>query len=272
MAVSQVSMVDARDALLAADRIRFGGANQDLLWNAFARRGLGETAASVGPPTPTRRRASPRRTRRRGDCGSCRSASAGTVAGAQLFVGATRRGPCRSPTPTRPPRSPTGRPGAGYVRVRGAGARLRPRPDRPGRSRRARPDAGGEVAANLASADRGRDGHRRRHQPAAAHRRRRGHQLGLAGRAGRRPAVTVDLAGDVAAGTPGAGQRHAAPGGRRRRRRRHPEPVLRAAAVPGPGVRRDGAGDLRRRGGLPAVYTSRPTRSRLSRRVPGRPS
>ncbi|GHJ53386.1 hypothetical protein Nm8I071_26930 [Nonomuraea sp. TT08I-71] len=56
MAVSQVSMVDARDAMLAADRIRFGGANQDLLWNAFAARGLGETAASTGNadvnPTP----------------------------------------------------------------------------------------------------------------------------------------------------------------------------------------------------------------------------
>ncbi|SCL33635.1 Fungalysin metallopeptidase (M36) [Micromonospora rhizosphaerae] len=56
MAVSQVSMVDARDAMLAADRIRFGGANQDLLWNAFAKRGLGEAAASNGNgdvnPTP----------------------------------------------------------------------------------------------------------------------------------------------------------------------------------------------------------------------------
>ncbi|MEV0431425.1 M36 family metallopeptidase [Micromonospora sp. NPDC050495] len=56
MAVGQVSMVDARDAMLAADRIRFGGANQDLLWNAFAARGLGEAAASAGNadanPTP----------------------------------------------------------------------------------------------------------------------------------------------------------------------------------------------------------------------------
>ncbi|HEX2771333.1 MAG TPA: M36 family metallopeptidase, partial [Micromonosporaceae bacterium] len=48
MAVSQVSMVDARDAMLAADQIRFGGANQDLLWNAFAERGLGEAASSNG--------------------------------------------------------------------------------------------------------------------------------------------------------------------------------------------------------------------------------
>jgi len=52
MAVSGVSMVDSRDALLAADLIRFGGANQDLLWNAFAKRGLGEGAASNGPADP----------------------------------------------------------------------------------------------------------------------------------------------------------------------------------------------------------------------------
>ncbi|HEX6682137.1 MAG TPA: M36 family metallopeptidase [Candidatus Limnocylindrales bacterium] len=56
MANSQNSQVDARDALLAADMIRFGGANQDLLWNAFAKRGLGETAVSNGAadanPTP----------------------------------------------------------------------------------------------------------------------------------------------------------------------------------------------------------------------------
>ena len=43
---SQVSMVDARDAYLAADQLRFGGANQAALWNAFARRGLGEGASS----------------------------------------------------------------------------------------------------------------------------------------------------------------------------------------------------------------------------------
>ncbi|SNT11357.1 Fungalysin metallopeptidase (M36) [Asanoa hainanensis] len=49
MAVSGVSMVDSRDALLAADNIRFGGANQDLLWNAFAKRGLGSGATSAGP-------------------------------------------------------------------------------------------------------------------------------------------------------------------------------------------------------------------------------
>jgi extracellular elastinolytic metalloproteinase len=57
MANSANSMVDARDAMLGADLVRFGGANQALLWNAFAKRGLGETAASNGAgdadPTPS---------------------------------------------------------------------------------------------------------------------------------------------------------------------------------------------------------------------------
>jgi extracellular elastinolytic metalloproteinase len=41
------SMLDARDAYLAADVMRFGGANQDDLWNAFAKRGFGENATST---------------------------------------------------------------------------------------------------------------------------------------------------------------------------------------------------------------------------------
>ena len=53
---SDVSMVDARDAYLAADMTRFGGANQTELWAAFARRGLGEKAAedpaNVKPSPP----------------------------------------------------------------------------------------------------------------------------------------------------------------------------------------------------------------------------
>ncbi|MCB9170743.1 MAG: M36 family metallopeptidase [Flavobacteriales bacterium] len=36
--------VDARDAILLADQNDYGGANQDLLWAAFARRGLGYSA------------------------------------------------------------------------------------------------------------------------------------------------------------------------------------------------------------------------------------
>jgi extracellular elastinolytic metalloproteinase len=57
MATGQVSMVDARNALLSADMVRFGGAHQALLWNAFARRGLGSGAASASTttfdPTPS---------------------------------------------------------------------------------------------------------------------------------------------------------------------------------------------------------------------------
>ena len=45
----EVSMLDSRDAYLAADRLRFGGANQADMWTAFARRGMGERAASPDP-------------------------------------------------------------------------------------------------------------------------------------------------------------------------------------------------------------------------------
>ena len=45
----EVSMLEARDALLAADMLRFGGANQAELWDAFARRGFGDGASSTNP-------------------------------------------------------------------------------------------------------------------------------------------------------------------------------------------------------------------------------
>ena len=51
-----VSMLDARDAYLAADQLRFGGANQAELWHAFAFRGFGKGASSASSdddqPTP----------------------------------------------------------------------------------------------------------------------------------------------------------------------------------------------------------------------------
>ncbi len=50
------TMLDSRDAMLAADRLRFNGANQIELWDSFAKRGMGETASSTGAadrePTP----------------------------------------------------------------------------------------------------------------------------------------------------------------------------------------------------------------------------
>jgi hypothetical protein len=42
------SMLDARDAMLAADMARFGGANQVEIWRAFAKRGMGVDAYTNG--------------------------------------------------------------------------------------------------------------------------------------------------------------------------------------------------------------------------------
>ncbi|UWZ40946.1 M36 family metallopeptidase [Dactylosporangium matsuzakiense] len=59
-ASGQVSMADMRDNMLAADLVRFGGANQDLIWNAFAQSGLGTDATSDPADTdPTPSFASP---------------------------------------------------------------------------------------------------------------------------------------------------------------------------------------------------------------------
>jgi hypothetical protein len=59
-AASQVSMVDMRDNMLAADLVRFGGANQDLIWQAFAESGLGQDAVTLPTDTdPTPSFASP---------------------------------------------------------------------------------------------------------------------------------------------------------------------------------------------------------------------
>jgi hypothetical protein len=41
-------MLDMRDNLLAADMTRFGGANQDIIWDAFARSGMGRDATTTG--------------------------------------------------------------------------------------------------------------------------------------------------------------------------------------------------------------------------------
>jgi len=41
------TMIDARNAMLAADMARFGGANQDLIWQGFAMRGFGQHQSTV---------------------------------------------------------------------------------------------------------------------------------------------------------------------------------------------------------------------------------
>ncbi|MDQ1721890.1 MAG: extracellular elastinolytic metalloproteinase [Pseudonocardiales bacterium] len=48
MQPSSDSMLDARDSYLAADVMRFGGANQAALWTAFAKRGFGKNAKTNG--------------------------------------------------------------------------------------------------------------------------------------------------------------------------------------------------------------------------------
>lgn len=57
------TMLDARDAILAADLLRYDGANQDILWDAFAYRGMGANAfaADGGDNNPLPDFASPLR-------------------------------------------------------------------------------------------------------------------------------------------------------------------------------------------------------------------
>jgi extracellular elastinolytic metalloproteinase len=55
-ATGSISMLDMRDNMITADALRFDGANADLLWNAFAARGLGAGAVSGpsdGDPVPS---------------------------------------------------------------------------------------------------------------------------------------------------------------------------------------------------------------------------
>ncbi len=51
------SMLDARDAMLAADKMRFGGKDLKVMWDAFAKRGMGKGAstpnADSGDPEPS---------------------------------------------------------------------------------------------------------------------------------------------------------------------------------------------------------------------------
>jgi hypothetical protein len=47
------TFLDGRDAILQADLVRTGGANQDLIWQAFARRGMGYSAYDGGSADAT---------------------------------------------------------------------------------------------------------------------------------------------------------------------------------------------------------------------------
>ncbi|MFI5916432.1 M36 family metallopeptidase [Dactylosporangium sp. NPDC051541] len=55
-AAGEATMINMRDNLLAADLVRFGGADRDIIWQAFAESGLGEGATgspSDVDPTPS---------------------------------------------------------------------------------------------------------------------------------------------------------------------------------------------------------------------------
>ena len=57
------TMIDARNSILAADMMRYGGANQTEIWHAFALRGLGQNAAvHPAPPAANRCTGTPMRT------------------------------------------------------------------------------------------------------------------------------------------------------------------------------------------------------------------
>lgn len=83
-ATGEVSMVDMRDAILVADRLRFGGANEALIWDAFASRGLGADATSNGAddmdPVPSF-------TSPAGGNGTVSFRVAGTPAPVKIFIG-----------------------------------------------------------------------------------------------------------------------------------------------------------------------------------------
>jgi extracellular elastinolytic metalloproteinase len=49
------TMIDARNSILAADMMRYGGANQAAIWHAFALRGLGQLAAVHPDPAAANR-------------------------------------------------------------------------------------------------------------------------------------------------------------------------------------------------------------------------
>ncbi|MFC7645232.1 M36 family metallopeptidase [Streptosporangium lutulentum] len=128
MASGAVSYVDHRDALLAADAIRFGGANQSIMWRAFAEHGLGAGAASLGAndPDPTPSFVDPK-----GKNGSLQLAAAGRQGRGAQALRRRLRGPRRAGGRHRPGDRPRRHRGDDprHLRLRGHGQRIRSHPD-----------------------------------------------------------------------------------------------------------------------------------------------
>ena len=94
------SMLTARDAYLAADRMRFGGANQAELWAAFAKRGMGAVGLDGyhrGRPAGAGLRLAAGRQRD----GDVRATNA--AADATFYIGHFEARATPVPTPTRDP-------------------------------------------------------------------------------------------------------------------------------------------------------------------------
>ena len=87
------SMLDARDAMLAADRMRFGGKDLKVMWDAFAARGMGQGAstpnADSGDPKPSF--ASPRAKQRQGPLPDARRRPGSSSGDYEARVDAGRR-------------------------------------------------------------------------------------------------------------------------------------------------------------------------------------
>ncbi len=235
------SMLDARDAMLAADKTRFAGANQAAMWKGFAQNGMGAGASttSTDDDQPKSDYTSPH-------------ASEGTVTfktpvKGKIYVG---RYEARA-TPIADTDSATSLPssikmvpgtydfvfqaaGYGLTRLSGDG------------HGRADPDEDAVAGQEPRVEDQRRDGRRverQRSQPGQPHRRHGEHQLGRRERHGclRRLDPPVRERGPrrrQADRQVGPRQRAAAAGGRRRQRRRLRSAVHRPAAVRHRGLQR----------------------------------
>jgi hypothetical protein len=148
---SAPTMVDARNAMLAADMARFGGANQDLLWQAFAGRGYGQQAAATSPSDsdPTPDFSSPRHDNATLVFDAVAKDGSSVPVGADIFVATTGAGdPDRRHRPRddrAQPRSDGADRALGRVREERALQRLQLRRQRPGL--RPRPLQGGRAQA-----------------------------------------------------------------------------------------------------------------------------
>ncbi len=243
MATGNVSMIDARNAILAADQLRNNGVNLDIMWNAFAKRGFGQAASSNGDEDfdPVPAFDSPY-----ADEATVRFRPSGNASGAsaQLFVGhyEARANPVADTDPGTPLSDVFKLvPGTYELVARGAGfGHVRTTLTvRAGQLR----DLAVNMPLNVASGANGAAATGDGVNLGALIDDTENDQLGVAQLADRRQAGDGEArpAPDV---RPHPGERHAAPSDPDERRQRLAGPVLGAAAVRAAGVRRARRGRL----------------------------